>query len=37
MSIHNNSKEEYNSVREYLDRWDELKEKISKLINYKGL
>jgi len=30
-------KENYNSVREYLDRWDELKSKLEILINYKGL
>ena len=30
-------KENYNSVREYLDRWDELKSKLETLINYKGL
>ena len=35
--LHNNSKKEYTSVREYLDRWDELNEKIEILINYKGL
>ena len=35
--LHNNSKKEYKSVSEYLDRWDELKLKLEKLINYKGL
>jgi len=35
--LHNNSKESYTSVKEYLDRWDELKENLTKLINYKGL
>ena len=32
-----NSKENYDSIKEYLNKWDELKEKIDKLINYKGL
>ena len=32
-----NSKENYDSVKEYLDRWDELKSKLEILINYKGL
>ena len=30
-------KENYSSVKEYLDRWDELKSKLEILINYKGL
>ena len=32
-----NDKKNYNSVKEYLDRWDELKSKLEQLINYKGL
>ena len=32
-----NSKENYDSIKEYLNKWDELKEKIDKLINYKEL
>ena len=32
-----NGKENYTSVKDYLDKWDELNEKLEKLINYKGL
>jgi hypothetical protein len=32
-----NSKENFDSVSKYLDRWDELSLKLEKLINYKGL
>ncbi len=32
-----NSKENFDSVSKYLDRWDKLSLKLEKLINYKGL
>jgi hypothetical protein len=33
----NNEKDHYNSIKEYVDRWDELLIELKKLQNYKGL
>ena len=32
-----NGKENYTSVKDYLEKWDELNQKLEKLTNYKGL
>ena len=33
----NNEKDHYKSIKEYVDRWDELLIELKKLQNYKGL
>ena len=33
----NNEKEHYNSIKEYVERWDELLTELKKLQNYKNL
>jgi len=33
----NNEREQYNSIKEYIERWDELMVELKKLQNYKGL
>ena len=33
----NNERTQYNSIKEYIERWDELMVELKKLQNYKGL
>ena len=33
----NNERAQYNSIKEYIERWDELMAELKKLQNYKGL